>query len=48
MKKVNVVNYGYQSPLLEVLNIETEAGFAISDGVGLPGENPNFNDYGDF
>lgn len=45
MKKVNE---DYQTPLLEVLNIATEAGFTISDGIGLPGENPNFNDFGDF
>ena len=48
MKKVNEVEYGYQSPMLEVLNIVAEAGFTISDGIGLPGENPNFNDFGDF
>lgn len=48
MKKVNEVEYGYQIPMLEVLNIVAEAGFTISDGIGLPGENPNFNDFGDF
>lgn len=45
MKKVND---SYQTPLLEVLNIATEAGFTISNGIGLPGETPDFNDYGDF
>ena len=45
MKKVNE---SYQTPLLEVLSIVTEAGFTISDGIGLPGETPGFNDFGDF
>ena len=48
MMKVNDGNRGYQSPELSVFSIVAEAGFSISDGIGLPGENPNFNDYGDF
>lgn len=48
MKKVSGGNSWYETPQLSVLEIATEAGFALSDGAGLPGENPNFNDYGEF
>lgn len=48
MRKVSRGNNGYQSPQLSVFNVVAEAGFTISDGIGLPGESPEFNDFGDF
>lgn len=48
MRKVSRGNNGYQSPQLSVFNVVAEAGFTISDGIGLPGESPDFNDFGDF
>lgn len=41
----------YLAPELIEFRFEAEAGFAGSDGydyLGLPGEDPNENDYGDF
>lgn len=48
MRKVSRGDSGYQRPQLSVFNVEAEAGFTISDGYGMPGENPDFNDFGDF
>ena len=48
MRKVSRSYSGYQSPQLSIFEVEAEAGFTISDGFGMPGENPEFNDYGDF
>ena len=41
----------YIVPVLGKLNIVVETGFALSDEnplVGLPGETPESNDYGEF
>ena len=38
----------YISPELSKIDFEVEAGFALSDNVGLPGETPESNDYGEF
>ena len=39
---------GYISPELSNLDFEVEAGFALSDDWGLPGETPESKDYGEF
>lgn len=40
----------YVEPLIEVIHIEAEAGFVVSqvDSSGYPGEEPDYNDYGNF
>ena len=38
----------YISPKLSKLDVAVEAGFALSDNVGLPGETPESKDYGEF
>ena len=39
---------GYISPELSKFDFVVEAGFALSENVGLPGETPESNDYGEF
>jgi hypothetical protein len=39
---------GYISPELSNLDFEVEAGFALSEDWGLPGETPESKDYGEF
>ena len=43
-------NSQYESPELLMESFAPEAGFSLSsdETVGLPGEKPEFNDYGDF
>ena len=40
----------YIAPELTRFSFKSEAGFAVSDpdSFGLPGENPEVNDFGDF
>jgi len=40
----------YFEPQMEMLYVEVEAGFEASgeDYSGLPGEDPDFNDFGEF
>lgn len=40
----------YFEPQLEIYYVEVEAGFEASnsDMFGLPGEDPEFNDFGEF
>ena len=39
---------GYISPELREFDFVVEAGFALSDNLGLPGETPESKDYGEF
>lgn len=39
---------GYMTPELSKLDFVVEAGFALSDNLGLPGETPDSKDYGEF
>lgn len=39
---------GYITPELIRLDLVVEAGFALSDNAGLPGETPDSKDYGEF
>lgn len=40
----------YFAPCVDVVYVEVESGFTLSgvDSSGLPGEEPNFNDFGEF
>ena len=38
----------YISPELSKIDFVVEAGFALSDSLGLPGETPESKDYGEF
>lgn len=39
----------YEQPQLSIFKFSVEAGFTLSeDRLGLPGENPDVNDFGDF
>lgn len=38
----------YEAPRAEIVYVEVEAGFEASNDWGLPGENPDENDYGEF
>ena len=50
MRKIWKGNSLYESPDLLMESFAPEAGFNLSgdDELGLPGEKPEFNDYGDF
>lgn len=48
MKKVNELKNSYTSPQLMLYSVTAEQGFAVSDEMGYPGENPDFNDFGEF
>ena len=43
-------NEHYLSPELTVISVVVEAGFSVSDesDYGYPGENPDWNDFGEF
>lgn len=45
-----MIKRDYREPQMEILYIEVEAGFTASgeDYSGLPGEDPEFNDFGEF
>ncbi|MBR3826946.1 MAG: hypothetical protein IKJ38_04450 [Alistipes sp.] len=45
-----MIKRDYQEPQMEILYIEVEAGFTASgeDYSGLPGEDPDFKDFGEF
>lgn len=48
MKQVNKTQI-YTRPEIELQSIAAERGFFLSDEVtGYPGENPDFNDFGEF
>ena len=47
MNKVNE-SLLYTRPQLQVFSVAAERGFLLSEGAGYPGENPDFNDYGEF
>lgn len=41
----------YDEPRVDIIYVEVEAGFNASNGDdswGLPGENPDMNDFGEF
>jgi len=49
-KSFNMSKFFYIAPELTRFSFKAEAGFAVSDpdSFGLPGENPEVNDFGDF
>ena len=47
MKKVNEAS-AYLRPELWLYSVAAEQGFTVSDELGYPGENPDFNDFGEF
>lgn len=48
MNKVNEALNSYTSPRITIYSVVAEQGFSLSEGVGYPGENPDFNDFGEF
>ena len=48
MNKVNETLNSYISPSFTIYSVMAEQGFSLSEGVGYPGENPDFNDFGEF
>lgn len=47
MNKINN-NRSYICPQLAFFAVAAEQGFSVSDEIGYPGENPDFNDFGEF
>ncbi len=45
---VNTEKQKYCTPDFSTYSFYGEAGFALSEQEGLPGEDPTINDYGDF
>lgn len=43
-------NENYLAPELTIISVDIEAGFSLSSDsdFGLPGENPEWNDFGEF